>query len=115
MFAVYCILLCFHLPVKQERLVSAVLHSHILNDMTKQHAEFSQLTSELRLIISFESIAHHPQHTHKALVIERHKQTSTLVVKAFASAVVAIVHSVFIPCEARACDDAFFSFLDYFS
>lgn len=94
--------------------MSAVSHSHILNDMTKQHGDFSQLASKLRLIISFESISLHPQRTHKALVIERHKQTSILVVKIFASSVVAVVHFVFVLCEARACDDAFFSILGLF-
>lgn len=107
-----CILLCFHFPVSMSVCLSAVLHSHITT-CTEQHGQFSQLTSELRLIMSFEGIVLHPQHT-QSPVIERHKQTSILVVKLFASSVVAIVYFLFVLCEARACDDAFFSFLDFF-
>lgn len=110
-----CILLCFHFPREHWLLVSAMLHSHILNGMTKQRGKFSQLTSELRLIISFESVVLHPQRTQ----IPGHWEAQTDInsgCKAFASSVVAIVHSVFVLCEATACDDAFFfSFLDYFS
>lgn len=88
-----CILLCFHF----QRLVSAVLHSHILNDMTKQHSKSSQLTSGLRLIISLESIVPHPLYTQSL----GHWEAQTDInsgCKAFASCVVATVHLVFVLC-----------------
>lgn len=112
MFAVsasYCV---FMSPLA---LVSAVLHSHILNDMTRQHSQFSQLTSELRLMISFESIVLHPQHTH-SLVIETRAQTDiNSGCKAFCELCCCNCPAlVFVLWEARACDDAFFSIVGLF-
>lgn len=106
-----CILLCFPLP--QLARASSDCTSTSWTTCAEQPSQGSQLPSELRLIMPFESFALHPWHTQRT----GHWEAQTGInsgCKACVSSAVAFVH-VFCLCTRLEHVTTPFSFLEYFS
>lgn len=112
MFAVFASYCVFTSPVCTS---VSCLHSHILNDV--HQATQRILTASIWIEAHYVFWGHRtPPSTHtNSPVIEGHKQTSILVVKLLRALWLHLSTLYLSLCKARACNDAFFSFSEYFS